>query len=68
MDESWYTVNEVAEHLKINPETIRVWLRHGRLRGVKIAGGRVGWRIPDSELQRVLTQGQASQAGEGQHE
>ncbi|MCC7366822.1 MAG: helix-turn-helix domain-containing protein [Chloroflexi bacterium] len=53
-DELFLTVPEVAERLRMNPETIRVWLRDGRLRGVRPGGKRAGWRIPESEVRRIL--------------
>ena len=42
-----YTPEEAAEMLKLNPETVRRFLREGRLRGNLF--GRV-WRIPESAL------------------
>ena len=56
-DERFLTVPEVAERLRMNPETIRVWLRDGRLRGVRPGGKRAGWRIPESEVRRILSGG-----------
>lgn len=46
------TVAEVAKRLKVNVETVRRWLRSGRVKGVPL-GDRAGWRIPKSELQRL---------------
>jgi len=57
-DEQFLTVPEVAERLRMNPETIRVWLRDGRLRGVRPGGKRAGWRVPESEVRRILSGGQ----------
>jgi len=48
------TVTQVAERLKVNPETVRRWLRAGQLRGT-LLGDRAGWRIPESELTRLLS-------------
>lgn len=47
-------VADVAEQLDIHPETVRVWLRDGRLRGVRLGGDKLGWRIPASELERIM--------------
>lgn len=41
----YYTVNEVAAILDIHPQTVRLYLRRGLLKGVKIHG-RGKWRIP----------------------
>jgi len=48
------TVAEVAERLRIDPETVRVWLRNGKINGSRIGGKRAGWRIPESEVRRVM--------------
>lgn len=53
-DEEWLTVQEAADRLKVHAETIRVWLRDGRLRGTQPMNRRVGWRIQASEVDRVL--------------
>ncbi len=53
-DEQMLTVAEAAARLRINPETIRVWLRSGKLRGHMPGGDRIGWRIPESEVRRVM--------------
>ena len=52
-DES-LTVPEVATRLKISPLTVRQWLREGKLKGVRLGGPRIGWRVPASEMERVL--------------
>jgi len=48
------TVREVAERLRSSPETVRRWLRQGRLRGFRPGGTKLGYRVPESELQRFL--------------
>ena len=48
------TVDEVAKALSLNQETIRRWLRTGKLKGIRIGERRTGWRIPASEVERVL--------------
>ena len=50
------TVEEVAERLKIEPETIRRWLRAGNIKGVKIND--TTWRILDEELKRFIESSQ----------
>jgi excisionase family DNA binding protein len=47
-------VTEVAARLRVSTETVRRWLRRGRLRGVLLGGDRGGYRIPASELDRLL--------------
>ena len=48
------TVEETAARLRTTPETIRRWLRSGKLRGVRPGGTRLGWRIPEAEIARLL--------------
>lgn len=55
MNEELLTVQQVASRLKLNPETVRRWLREGRLRGIRF-GGSGGYRIPQSEVERFLAQ------------
>lgn len=46
------TVPEVAEQMRASDETVRRWLRTGRLHGFQPGGTRLGWRIAESEVQR----------------
>jgi excisionase family DNA binding protein len=48
-DEKWLTVAEVAERLRLNPETIRRWLRRGDLKGI-VFSDRGGYRVSESQL------------------
>lgn len=54
MDE-WLTTDEVAQKLKVNPETVRRWLRSGEMRG-SLLGDRTGWRISRLEVQRFMSE------------
>lgn len=51
------TVDQAADRLQASKETIRRWLRDGKIKGVRIGGKRLGWRIPLSEIRRVLSEG-----------
>jgi len=51
-DQRLLTVREVAERLRSSPETVRRWLRQGKLRGFRPGGTKLGYRVPESELQR----------------
>jgi excisionase family DNA binding protein len=53
MEEKVLTVNQVAERLQVNVQTVRRWLREGDLVGIPL-GGRSGWRVSQSELQGFL--------------
>jgi len=48
------TVAEVAARMKSHPETVRRWLKDGKITGVMPGGKRLGWRIRESELARFL--------------
>jgi excisionase family DNA binding protein len=53
MNERVLTVNQVAERLQVNVQTVRRWLRNGELIGTPI-GGRTGWRVAEPEIQAFL--------------
>ncbi len=63
-DQRLLTVREVAERLRSSPETVRRWLRQGKLRGFRPGGTKLGYRVPESELQRFINVAQRTQ---GQH-
>jgi excisionase family DNA binding protein len=54
LDDSFLTVAEVAELLKLNQQTVRNWIDQGSLPALRV-GRRV--RIRRSDLERVLEQG-----------
>jgi excisionase family DNA binding protein len=51
------TVPEVAQRLRASEWTVREWLRLGRLKGSRPGGTRLGWRIPEPELERFIAAG-----------
>jgi len=54
----YLTVGQVARHLGVSEELVRQWLREGTLRGIKTGSSqRHHWRIPRTELQRVIDSG-----------
>jgi len=55
MADRFITVQEAAEQLRVHPQTIRLWLREGKLRGRLIGGRKSGYRIPASEIDRLLS-------------
>lgn len=52
--ENYYTPKEVSEKLKLNIRTVYKWIREEKLKAVKL--GDV-WRIPESEIKRLLNSG-----------
>ncbi len=51
MQKELLTPEEAARLLKVNPATVRAWLREGKLKGVKLPGG--FWRISEEALQEL---------------
>ena len=47
------TVPDVASRLRVSEETVRSWLRKNELSGYNF-GGRTGWRVPATEVERLL--------------
>jgi excisionase family DNA binding protein len=54
LEESFLTVAEVAQVLKLNQQTVRNWIDQGKLPAIRV-GRRV--RIKRSDFERVLEQG-----------
>ena len=52
MGETLYTTREVAEILRVREETIRAWLRKGKLLGIKLPDG--DYRIKESTVREIL--------------
>ena len=50
------TVKDVADRLQVPEDTVRVWLRQGRLRGIRPGGKKTGWRVTESDLGQFLDQ------------
>lgn len=56
VEEQWFTVEQVAERLQVNRDTVRRWLREGQLRG-RLLGKRAGYRISSEEVRRFMREG-----------
>jgi excisionase family DNA binding protein len=52
----WYTVDQVAEQVQVHPETVRQWLREGKIKGTLLSR-RAGWRVSAEELAAVMSGG-----------
>ena len=61
LGETFFTVADVAEMLKLNQQTVRNWIDQGKLPALRV-GRRV--RIKQSDLQRILDESYTS-AGAG---
>lgn len=51
MEDKLLTIDEVAAVLRVGAETVRRYLRTGRLEGVKFGGG---WRVRESKLSQFI--------------
>lgn len=51
----FYTIEEVAKELRVNPRTIMRWLKNGSLKGYKLGDGKTSLlRITKAEVKRFL--------------
>jgi excisionase family DNA binding protein len=53
MNETWFTVEEIAAHFKVTEETVRRWLRSKELIGHNF-GGRTGYRVRETDLNAFI--------------
>jgi putative resolvase len=51
-DELFVDSSEVARRMGVDRDTVGRWIRLGQVRAIRTPGGR--WRIPRSELDRLL--------------
>lgn len=64
--ERWWTANEIADYLRVHVQTVRRWLRTGRLTAQSF-GGKTGYRVRDADLRAFLrTTGQHPDAAESE--
>jgi excisionase family DNA binding protein len=47
------TVAEIAAELRVDPESVRRWLRDRKLAGINL-GKRPGWRVRREDLDRFI--------------
>ncbi|MGH2872679.1 MAG: helix-turn-helix domain-containing protein [Solirubrobacteraceae bacterium] len=52
VDDPWLEVTEIAEELRVNPATVRLWIRRGRLKAMR--AGQRKLLVRRSELDRML--------------
>jgi len=53
--DEYLTVEEVAAQLRVGPETVRRWLREGKLRGHNFSG-KIGYRIQRRDWEAFVTE------------
>lgn len=47
---TWYTVQQVAERLQVNPVTVLRWIRQGELPYLDLGGRKAGYRVRAEDL------------------
>lgn len=53
---NWLTATEAAGYLKVEPRTLLMWARQGKVRGHVLSGTRrVTWRFRAEDLDAMLT-------------
>ena len=62
------TVAQVANRLQVHRESVRRWIRQGRLRGSLVGGDRSGYRIDEGEVRRFLAAGVPDTAEAATHD
>jgi len=55
-ERTWVTVEEAARMIGVHEQTIRRWLRDGRMPGTLLSR-RAGYRIQQVEVDRILREG-----------
>lgn len=50
--EKLYTIKQVAEHFSVHPNTVRRWVRQGKLKTIKLETGTE--RITETELKSFM--------------
>jgi excisionase family DNA binding protein len=54
--ETWMTVRDVADYLKVHEETVRRWIRDGELPVLDLGGQKTGYRIRRDALDRFIAE------------
>ena len=49
------TVTEVAKYFRVDPESVRRWLREGKLVGINLGRG-PGWRVRVGDLRNFVNE------------
>jgi excisionase family DNA binding protein len=54
MGEQGLTVFDAASRCNVPPATVRRWIREEKVRATMLGGTKTGYRIPESEIDRLL--------------
>jgi len=57
LQSEWLTVTEAAQHLKIKPRTLLLWVRQGKVKAFALSGTkRRVWRFRQTDLDATLVE------------
>ncbi len=65
MQEKMYTVQEVAQQLRVSEKTVRTWIEQGDL--VAFSIGKRGYRIGESDLLAFIERRKQQSRGDNSH-
>jgi excisionase family DNA binding protein len=54
MPDRLMNVPEVAARLGVKDATVREWLKTGRLKGFRLGGARLGWKVRESDVDAFI--------------
>jgi excisionase family DNA binding protein len=52
-DERWLTVSDIADQLQVDEQTVRRWIRAGKIKARSL-GGKAGYRVLPSDLSAYM--------------
>ena len=61
-NEKWSSIEEIAEHIKVHRDTIRIWIRKGEIPAHKIGKQ---WRFRISEIDEWVSSGKSADINKG---
>ena len=61
-NEKWSSIEELAEHLQVHKDTIRLWIKRGEIPAHKL--GRL-WRFKISEIDEWVRSGKSANINKG---
>ena len=61
-NEKWTSIEEIAEHIQVHKDTIRIWIRKGEIPAHKIGKQ---WRFKISEIDEWVNSGKSADINKG---
>lgn len=55
-EDQWLTVEDVSGRLQVSQETVRRWIRSGKLPVLDLGGPKAGYRIRESVLEEFIAE------------